>query len=183
MSQNGSLTHGHKKLGIDPISLCAGVVWHAVGKLLTRDRTLLKTSSRLKVCTRSHSPAKLRESNLGNFGTLETKNHLDEGLVERCRVYYMGKVVASAESRPWWVLWVQSRPWLILTPKVLQQCINQLVGWFCVGSCEWIVCLSLFLVPSRSFSTPLYPRKCWKLGSVPWAPNFSIILCWEFKLN
>jgi len=28
-----------------------------------------------------------------------------------------GKVVASPESRPWWVLWVESCPWLVLTPK------------------------------------------------------------------
>jgi hypothetical protein len=59
--------------------------------------------------------------------------------------------------------------------KVFQHCVNQLVGWFCAGSCEWIVYLSLFLVPSRSSSTPLYLRKCWESGSVPEAPNLSII--------
>jgi hypothetical protein len=31
-----------------------------------------------------------------------------------------GKVVASPESRPWWIKWVQSCPWLVLTPRVLQ---------------------------------------------------------------
>jgi hypothetical protein len=31
-----------------------------------------------------------------------------------------GKVVASPESGPWWVKWVQSCPWLVLAPKVLQ---------------------------------------------------------------
>jgi hypothetical protein len=30
-----------------------------------------------------------------------------------------GKVVASPESRPWWVLWVQNLPWPVLAPKVL----------------------------------------------------------------
>jgi hypothetical protein len=28
--------------------------------------------------------------------------------------------------------------WLVLTPKVLQQCTNQLVAWFCAGPYEWI---------------------------------------------
>jgi len=31
-----------------------------------------------------------------------------------------GKVVVSPKSRPWWVLWVQNCPWLILAPKVFQ---------------------------------------------------------------
>jgi hypothetical protein len=30
-----------------------------------------------------------------------------------------GKVVASPESGPWWVLWIPSCPCLVLTPKVL----------------------------------------------------------------
>jgi hypothetical protein len=31
-----------------------------------------------------------------------------------------GKVVASPEFGPWWVKWVQSCPWLVLAPRVLQ---------------------------------------------------------------
>jgi hypothetical protein len=49
-----------------------------------------------------------------------------------------GKVVASLKSGPWWVLWVRVCPWLVLAPKVLQQCTNQLVVWFCAGLREWI---------------------------------------------
>jgi hypothetical protein len=30
-----------------------------------------------------------------------------------------GKVVASPESGPWWVSWIQSCPWLVLAPRVL----------------------------------------------------------------
>jgi hypothetical protein len=41
-----------------------------------------------------------------------------------------GKVVVSPEPRLWWVLWVQSRPWLVLAPKVLKHSTNQRVGWF-----------------------------------------------------
>jgi hypothetical protein len=35
-SQTGSLIPNHGKSGINPIPLCVGGVWHAVGKLLTR---------------------------------------------------------------------------------------------------------------------------------------------------
>jgi hypothetical protein len=38
-----------------------------------------------------------------------------------------GKVVASPKSGLWWMLWVRGCPWLVLTPKVLQLCTNQLV--------------------------------------------------------
>jgi hypothetical protein len=45
---------------------------------------------------------------------------LDAGAVERHRKYYMGKVVASLEFGPWWILWVQNYPWFVLAPKVFQ---------------------------------------------------------------
>ncbi len=41
------------------------------------------------------------------LGSPGTKSHLDVGLVERHKVYYKGKVVASPKSKPWWVLWVR----------------------------------------------------------------------------
>jgi hypothetical protein len=37
-----------------------------------------------------------------------------------------GKVVASPESGPWWILWVQSCSWLVLAPKY--ELTNLLVG-------------------------------------------------------
>jgi len=40
-----------------------------------------------------------------------------------------GRVVASPESGPWWVKWVQGRPWLVPTLKVCRMSSNQLVGW------------------------------------------------------
>jgi len=41
-----------------------------------------------------------------------------------------GKVVASPESGPWWVLWVRSCPWLVLAPMDAPEyeLINLLVG-------------------------------------------------------
>jgi len=93
------------------------------------------------------------------FGSLETKCHLDVGLMERHTVYYKGgKWWLPPKFGLWWVLWVRVCSWLVLAPKVFQLCTNQFVVLFCAGLCEWLKCLSIFLVPSRSSSTPLYPR-------------------------
>jgi len=77
-----------------------------------------------------------------------------------------GKVVASLQVWAVVSLVCPCCPWLILTPKVLQLCTNHFV---------WVVCkpmwvseaCQLFLVPSRSSNTPLYPSKCCELGNVP----------------
>jgi hypothetical protein len=77
-----------------------------------------------------------------------------------------GKVVAPFKSGLWWVLWIQVCPWLILTPKVLKLCTNQLVVWFmqvCVNN--WG--LSLFLVPILELQHAPLPPKCCKPKSVP----------------
>jgi hypothetical protein len=39
-----------------------------------------------------------------------------------------GKVVGSPKSRLCWILWVRVCPWLVLAPKLLQLCTNQLVA-------------------------------------------------------
>jgi hypothetical protein len=56
-----------------------------------------------------------------SFGSPGTKNQLDATPAEWCRVYYMGKVVASPESGPWCVLWVWRCSWFFLAPKVLHK--------------------------------------------------------------
>jgi hypothetical protein len=60
-----------------------------------------------------------------------------------------------------------SCPWLVLAPNVFQLCINHLVFGFVQAYVNsW--CLSLFLVPSQSSSTPLYlPPKCCEPIIVP----------------
>jgi hypothetical protein len=125
-SQIGNLTSDHKKLGIDPTLVFTGGVWHIVEKLLTRATTLLQTSLQSEVCTGSYEPSKSWESQLLEF----RDSHLG---VLRQKVIWMwppwrvveyiiwGKVVAPPESGPWWVLWIQSRPWLVLAPRVLQK--------------------------------------------------------------
>jgi hypothetical protein len=57
------------------------------------------------------------------LGSRGTKSHLDVAPMESCRVYYMGEGGGFPKSRLWWVLWVQSRMWLVLALKVLQKVI------------------------------------------------------------
>jgi hypothetical protein len=55
------------------------------------------------------------------IGNPRIKNHLDVGVVERHKKYYMGEGGGFPEFGPWWVLLVQSCPWLVLAPKVFQK--------------------------------------------------------------
>jgi hypothetical protein len=92
-------------------------------------------------------------------------NHLDVGSVESCRVYYKGE--GGGFPQVWAVvnLVCPCCPWLVVAPRVPQLCTNHFM---------WVVCkpvwvseaCQLFLVPSRSSNTPLYPSKCCELGSV-----------------
>jgi len=98
--------------------------------------------------------------------SLGEKSHLDVGPMERCRVYYKGEGDGSPQVRAVVSLVCLCCPWFVLAPKVLQLCTNHLV---------WVVCKpvwvseasQLFLIPSRSSNTPLYPSKCCELGSLP----------------
>jgi hypothetical protein len=134
-----------------PDSFRASGVQHTIGKLLTRVTTLLWTSSQLEVCRKNYGPPKLRESQVWEFRA----SHL--GVLGKIAIWMMvpwlvtkytikGKVVASPMSRLRWILWVRICLWLVLTPKVLKLCTNQLVVWFVqVRVSNW--CFSLFLVP------------------------------------
>jgi hypothetical protein len=64
------------------------------------------------------------------LGSPRKKCHSDVapwGVVENT---IWGKVVASPESGPWWIKWVQGRPWLVPTPKGCKMSSNQLVVSF-----------------------------------------------------
>jgi hypothetical protein len=122
-NQIGNLSPDHGKSRIDQIPLHTGGVRHAIGKLSMRATTLFQTLSRSEVYTRSYSLAKLRDSQPWRF----RNSHLG---VPGQKAIWMplswsgteytiwGKLVASLEFGPWWVLGVQSCPWLVLTPKV-----------------------------------------------------------------
>jgi hypothetical protein len=71
--------------------------------------------------------------------TWESRKKMPFGCGPRGTKYTIrGKVMASPKSGLWWVLWIRICPWLVLAPKVLQLCTNQLVVWFCAGPCEWL---------------------------------------------
>jgi len=65
------------------------------------------------------------------FGSLGTKNHLDVGPVERCKVYYKGEGGGFPQVGAMVSLVCPCCPWLILAPKVLQLCINHLALILC----------------------------------------------------
>ncbi len=71
------------------------------------------------------------------LGSLGKKCHLDMGLMKRHKVYYKGEGGGFPQEAMVSLVSL-SLPWLVLAPKVLQLCSNQLVVWFCVGPCEWL---------------------------------------------
>jgi hypothetical protein len=111
------------------------------------------------------------------LGSPRTKSHLDVGLVERHIVYYKGEGGGFPQVRAVVSLVCPCCPWLVLTPRVLQLCTNHFV---------WVVCMpvwvseacQLFLVPSRSSNTPLYPSKCCELRSMPRLLLLSMFPTW-----
>ncbi len=106
-----------------------------------------------------------------HFGSPRKKSHLDVASVASCRVYYKGEGGGFPQVRAVVNLVCSCCAWLVLAPKVLQLCTNHFV---------WVVCrpvwvseaCQLFLVPSRSSNTPLYPSKCCELGS---GSNFQLL--------
>jgi hypothetical protein len=58
-SQTDNLIPEHKKTGVDQIPLRSGGMRHDVENFSTKVTTLVQTSSRLEVYTRSYSPIKL----------------------------------------------------------------------------------------------------------------------------
>jgi len=86
--------------------LRAGDVRHTTEKLSTRAKTLLYTSSQLKVCTRSYGPPKLQESQLWQFRDshlgIPKQNAIWMWASWRGAEYTIrGKVVASPKSGLW----------------------------------------------------------------------------------
>jgi hypothetical protein len=171
-SQTTNLTPDQKKSGIDPIYLFVENVWHTIGKLSTRATTLLQTALQSKVYSQSYGAPKSRESQLAGFrdshsGVPGEKNHLDVGSMASHRVYYKEEGGGFPQVQAVVSLVCPCCPWFVLAPRVFQLCINHFFVWV-VCRLVWVSeACQLFLVPSRSSNTPLYPSKCYELGSVP----------------
>jgi hypothetical protein len=116
------------------------------------------------------------------FGSPVTKNHLDVGPVERCRVYYKGE--GGGFPQVWAVvnLVCLCCSWLFLTLKVLQLRTNHLVWVLCRPMWVSEAC-QLFLIPSWSSNMPLYPSKCYELGNVPQLFLFPLFSTWDSHLS
>jgi hypothetical protein len=71
-----------------------------------------------------------------SLGSPRTKCHLGVGPVAMHKIYYKGEGGGFPKSGSWWILWIRVYPWLVLAPKMLQLCTNQLVVWFHVDPCE-----------------------------------------------
>jgi hypothetical protein len=89
------------------------------------------------------------------LGSPGTKSHLDVAPVESCRVYYMGE--GDGFPRVWAVVNLVSPESFVTCPNTKGAPESELITlWLVECIFEWISkILSLFLVPSRSLSTPL----------------------------
>jgi hypothetical protein len=104
---------------------CANGMWDTIGKLSTRATSLIQTSSQFEVWAKSYEltksweskPGQFQDSSLGVPGQKAIRMWVPWSNAENTT---WGKVVASPESGLWWVLWIQSCPWLVLAPRVLQ---------------------------------------------------------------
>ncbi len=102
--------------------------------------------------------------NVGNFGSPETKSHLDVGLMERHKVYYKGEGGGFPQVRAVVSLVSPSLP--VARPSTK----NNLIMHY--PTCCLVLCRSMrminyfsfFLVPSWSFSMPLYPQNATSQG-------------------
>jgi hypothetical protein len=143
------------------ISLRAGGMPHTVGKLLTRNTTLLHTSSQSEVFTQSYGPLKLRESQLWEFRDSHSgvpKQNAIWVLVPWPSTKYTirGKVVASPKFELWWVCVC---PWFACAPKCSKYTLTNLLFSLCrsVWVIEFLVNLSsLILKLQHTF----LPSKC-----------------------
>ncbi len=137
---------------------------------------------RHEVCSQSYEAPKSQESPLAQFwdshsGVPGEKNHLDVSSMASHIIYYKGEGDGFSQVRAMVSLVCMCCPWLVLAPRVFQLCTNHLV---------WVVCkpmwvseaCQLFLVPSRSSNTPLYPSKCCELGRVLWLLLLPLFFTW-----
>jgi hypothetical protein len=63
-------------------------------------------------------PRQFRDFTLGVSGQKAIQVWVRRSNVENT---IWGKVVASPKSGPWWILWVQGWPWLVLAPAMFQK--------------------------------------------------------------
>jgi hypothetical protein len=137
------------------------------------DISLKRSRQGLQLCFRPHLNPKFaceimglqscKSPNFSNFGTptWESWDKMPFGC-EPCgeaqSIYYKGEGGGFPQVRAVVSLVSPNCQWLILAPKVFWLCINHLV--LVLWRFVWVVeACQFFLVPSWSFSMPLYPFK------------------------
>jgi len=127
---------------------------------MTCNIPLERSQWRLQLCFKPHLNQRSTRKVMApqSCGSPETKNHLDVGPMGNHRVYYKGEGGGFPQVRAVVSLVSPSWLWFVLAPKVFQLCTNHFVLALC--RLVWLSkACQLFLVPSRSSSTPLYPSK------------------------
>jgi len=114
--------------------------------------------------------------------SLGTKSHLDVGPMGSHKVYYKGEGVGFPQVRAMVNLVSLNRLWFVLAPKVFQLCINHLVLVLCKPVWVSETC-QFFLIPSRSFNTPLYLSKMLRVRKRVWFFALSLFSIWDSYLN
>jgi hypothetical protein len=116
------------------------------------------------------------------MGVLRQKCHLDVAPMERRKEYYKGEGGGFPQVQAAVSLVSPSCPWLVLAPKVLQLCINNLVLVLCRSMWVSEAC-EFFLVPSRSSNTPLYPFLVLRAKECALTPYVSNVFCLGFTFG
>jgi hypothetical protein len=181
-SRTASLTPDHKKVGNRPLPDVrfgsATWRWKALDESYNFASDCIAIRSLLAKLWGSKVPGVPFGAISGlPLGSPGKNSHLDVASMESCRVYYKGEGGGFPQVRAVVSLVCPCCPWLVLAPRVLQFCTNHFV---------WVVCrpmwvtkaCQLFLVPSRSSNTPLYPSKCCELGNVLWLLPLPLLSTW-----
>jgi hypothetical protein len=159
---------------------------HTVGKLLTRDTTLLHTSYQLEVFRESYGPSKLRESQVWEF----QDSHLGVLGQNAIWIWPSWRGIKYTIKGKWWLPPSLSRgesceselPMARPSTKSAPTMHNHLVLVLCRS--VWVLkACQFFLVPSRSSSMPLYPSKVlWARERAP-TPCSSAVFCLELTFE
>jgi hypothetical protein len=116
------------------------------------------------------------------LGSPGTKSHLDVGPMERWRVYYKREGGGLPQVRAVVSFMCLCCSWFVLAPKVLQLCTNHLALVLCRSMWVDKAC-QLFLVPSQSSSTPLYPSKVLRARERAPTLTLSLFSVWDSHLS
>jgi hypothetical protein len=142
-SQTGNLTPDHEKSGIELIPFAfwwrVTCCWKALNEGYNFSLDLISIGGLHKKLWTQKVVGVPTLTILGlPLRSLKTKNHSDATPVRRCGVYYMGEGGGFPQVRVMVSLMNPRTPMVLPSTKSVITCDNQLIYWFCAGSCEWV---------------------------------------------